>query len=123
MRHTLLILQSTTNTYQVEWAKPHCNQGCGHQLYSNPTNCSLLRIRLLYSHIQMRAIVVTVGGVALVEDKAAVIVEGEPEEDWRARREVKRIAPVIERSRAGDSKEPRAAIIVDGVGEQLVTCK
>src|SRR5215472_14260102 len=76
-----------------------------------------------YLHIQIRAVVVSVGWVTLVEGKGTVIVEGEPEEDWCARREVKWIAPVIERSRASDSKEPGAAVIVDGVWRQPVTCK
>src|SRR6266699_1045131 len=121
MRHTLLILQSTTNTYQVEWAKP--------PLQSRLRSSIIFKSYELLSATHQIIILAHTDAshrrngrrVALVEDKAAVIVEGEPEEDWRARREVKRIAPVIERSRAGDSKEPRAAIIVDGVGEQLVT--
>src|SRR5258708_25873362 len=56
------------------------------QWYSWDTHCS-------YLHIQMRAIIVAVCGVAFVEDKVAAIVEGEPEEDRRAGREGKGIAP------------------------------
>ena len=73
-----------------------------------------------YLHIQVRVVVVAVRGVAFVEDKVAVIVEGEPEEDRSAGREVKWIAPVIERSWACDGKEPRAAVIIDGVWKQLI---
>src|SRR5579885_3743212 len=64
--------------------------------------------------------IVAIYRVAFVVAQGAVAADAQPEQDLGAGGQVQVVVPVVEAAGANDAKEPGPAIIVDGVGGELV---
>src|SRR5712691_3100157 len=94
---------------------------CGCQGTDAAQGCSSFKWVRSHPHIHMRAIIITEHGVAPVEFQIAVDIACQPEHHSRTGWKAQGIVPVIERAGASYAEEPGSTIVVDSVGQKLVT--
>src|SRR5438046_1858442 len=78
---------------------------------------------LLHFYIQMRRFVIAINGDPATKVSIAMGITGQPQQDACACWPMERVLPVVECTLTYNPEEPGTAVIVDGIGLELVAGK